>query len=157
MSTSPSLQEIICCIGHPVAGNPTQYVMERAFAAAGFDCRCLTVDVPPAAVSNALAGIAALGFRGAVIAPPHQTTVPKYLDRLAGVAAQGGFVDLLHRDQNTLVGSQTFAPAVICLIRQTTDPAGKQALVLADEPKGTSIALELAAAGAHGLKPVLRL
>ena len=28
-----ALQEICCCMGQPVAGNPTQYMMEKAFAA----------------------------------------------------------------------------------------------------------------------------
>ena len=33
------IQEIVCGMGQPVAGNPTQYIMEKAFAKAGLDWR----------------------------------------------------------------------------------------------------------------------
>ena len=41
------IEEIVCCMGQPVAGNPTQFIMERAFNAAGLDWRYLTLEVPP--------------------------------------------------------------------------------------------------------------
>ena len=40
-----SIQEIVCVFGQPVAGNPTQYMMEKAFAEAGLDWRYLTLEV----------------------------------------------------------------------------------------------------------------
>ena len=42
---SQSIQEIVSCMGQPVAGNPTQYMMEKAFVRAGLDWRYLTLEV----------------------------------------------------------------------------------------------------------------
>ena len=36
---SNALQDIVCLFGYTVAGNPTQYVMERAFARAKLEWR----------------------------------------------------------------------------------------------------------------------
>ena len=48
MPSSPPSQEVVCCLGQPVAGNPTQYMMEKAFGAAGLeDWKYLTCEVPP--------------------------------------------------------------------------------------------------------------
>jgi len=51
-----SLQPIVCCLGQPVAGNPTQYMMEQAFIAAGLDWRYLTLEVPPDKLADAIRG-----------------------------------------------------------------------------------------------------
>ena len=42
-----AIQEIVCCVGHPVAGNPTQFMMQRALADVGLDWCCLTLEVAP--------------------------------------------------------------------------------------------------------------
>ena len=51
-----TLQPIVCCMGQPVAGNPTQFMMERAFAAAGLEWRYLTLEVPPDRLGDAVRG-----------------------------------------------------------------------------------------------------
>ena len=45
--THPAIQEIVAVFGQPVAGNPTQYMMEKAFAQLGLDWRYLTLEVAP--------------------------------------------------------------------------------------------------------------
>ncbi|MEI6637827.1 MAG: hypothetical protein WCO99_14775, partial [Planctomycetota bacterium] len=62
--TSPALQEIIALLGCPAAGNPAQYLFERAIEAAELDWRFITFDVAADDVAAAVAGAAALGFRG---------------------------------------------------------------------------------------------
>ena len=49
-----ALQELVCCMGQPVAGNPTQFMMEKAFVAAGLDWRYLTLEVPPENLADAV-------------------------------------------------------------------------------------------------------
>ena len=46
----PAIQEIVAVFGQPVAGNPTQYMMEKAFAQVGLDWRYLTLEVAPEAI-----------------------------------------------------------------------------------------------------------
>ena len=76
-------QEIVCCLGQPVAGNPTQYMMEQAFAAAGLDWRYLTCEVPPEKLADAIKGLRALGFKGANLTIPHKVAVIEHLDELS--------------------------------------------------------------------------
>ena len=93
-----SLQEIVCCLGQPVAGNPTQYMMEKAFAAAGLDLRFLTLEVAPDRLDDALRGIRAMGFRGAILLSPHQAAAVRYVDQLSPAARLIGEVNFLDRD-----------------------------------------------------------
>src|SRR5207244_1426331 len=86
---STPLQEVVCCLGKPVAGNPTQYMMEKAFAAAGLDWRYLTCEVPPEKLADAMQGIRALGFKGANFTIPHKVAVIQYLDELSPAAERG--------------------------------------------------------------------
>ena len=44
---SSSLQEICALFGQPVAGNPTQFMIEKAFAQHGLEWRYLTLEVAP--------------------------------------------------------------------------------------------------------------
>ena len=58
-------------MGDPVAGNPTQYMLEKAFDAARLDWRFLTFEVPPLEFEGALRGARIFGFHGVMLAPPH--------------------------------------------------------------------------------------
>lgn len=102
------------CLGHPIAGNPTQFIYERAFAEAGLDARCLTLDVAPARLADAIAGMRAMGFRGAAIAAPHHLAVCQLADSLTKTSSQLQFVDFLFRDEaGGLVGGHTLGEAVV--------------------------------------------
>ena len=65
-----ALQDVVSLLGCPAAGNPAQYLFERAFAAAGLDWRFLSLEVAPDRLGDALAGVSALGFRGCILAGP---------------------------------------------------------------------------------------
>ena len=54
------IQDVICGIGFPVHGNPTQFLMERSFAAAGLDTRFMTFEVVPEKMADALGGMKAM-------------------------------------------------------------------------------------------------
>ena len=56
------IQPILCCVGAAVAGRPTQFLMERAFEAARFDWRVITVEVQPENFQTALDGMQAMAF-----------------------------------------------------------------------------------------------
>ena len=45
-------------LGKPVAGNPTEEMLEAAFAAAGLDARYVSLEVEPAALADAVRGAA---------------------------------------------------------------------------------------------------
>ena len=101
-------QEFLCCLGQPVAGNPTQYMMEKAFEAAGLDWRYLTCEVPPEKLADAMRGLRALGFNTGPSESPITPVIAgdgalamKLSDRLfqEGVFAQGIAFPTVARDK----------------------------------------------------------
>ena len=150
MPKSP-LQEICALIGQDVAGNPTQYMMEKLFIHHGLDWRYLTLDVAPRNLGDAIRGIRALGFRGANITKPHKVPVIEYLDRLSDAAALIGAVNCITRDGDKLVGENTDGKGFLESLRGILDPRGKRVVLLGAGGAARAIAVELALSGAASI------
>ena len=146
MPDSP-IQQIVCCMGQPVAGNPTQFMIERAFAAAGLDWRYLTLEVPPEKLADAVKGLRAMGFRGGNFTIPHKVAVIPYLDELSEAAAMMGAVNCVNRVGEKLVGDDTDGKGFVQSLRQVTDPAGKRVVILGAGGAARAIAVELGLSG----------
>lgn len=141
-----ALQEIVCCMGQPVAGNPTQFMMERAFAAARLDWRYLTLEVPPEKLGDAVRGLRAMGFRGGNFTIPHKVAVLAYLDSLSPAAELMGAVNCVHCDGDRLIGENTDGKGFLQSLRTLTDPADKRFVILGAGGAARALAVELALA-----------
>ena len=146
LMTDTPLQEIVCCMGQPVAGNPTQFMMERAFAAAGLDWRYLTLEVPPDKLADAVRGIRAMGFRGGNFTIPHKVAVIEHLDSLSEAASIMGAVNCVCRDGDRLVGENTDGKGFLQSLRTLIDPAEQRIVILGAGGAARAIAVELAMA-----------
>ncbi len=62
-------EPVIAVLGHPIAGNATQFALERAFATMQIDWRVLSFDVEPSKLHLALDGLDVLGVEGVLIDP----------------------------------------------------------------------------------------
>jgi shikimate dehydrogenase len=151
-----SLQDVVCCLGQPVAGNPTQYMMEKAFAAAGLDWKYLTCEVPPENLGDAMRGLRALGFKGANFTIPHKVAVIEYLDSLSPAAGVMGAVNCMNRVGSQLVGENTDGKGFYQSLREACDPAGLSIVILGAGGAARAIAVELALAGAREITVVNR-
>ncbi|MGI9471301.1 MAG: hypothetical protein ACR2NZ_07220 [Rubripirellula sp.] len=60
-------EPLLVVIGHPIAGNPSQFALERALRWLDMDWRVLSFDVPSDNVAAALEGFAATGIAGVLI------------------------------------------------------------------------------------------
>ncbi len=145
MADTP-LQEIVCCMGQPVAGNPTQFMMERAFAALGLDWRYLTLEVPPEKLGDAVRGMRAMGFRGGNFTIPHKVAVIEYLDGLSDAAAVMGAVNCVCREGDRLVGENTDGKGFLQSLRTLIEPADQRIVILGAGGAARAIAVELALA-----------
>src|SRR4029079_13004543 len=154
--SSQSLQEVVCCLGQPVAGNPTQYMMEKAFAAAGLDWRYLTCEVPPDKLADAMKGLRALGFKGANFTIPHKVAVIPHLDSLSKAAELMGAVNCMNRVGDRLIGENTDGKGFYQSLRETCDPAGLSIVILGAGGAARAIGVELALAGASEITIVNR-
>lgn len=144
-----SLQPILALLGSPVAGNPTQFMMERAFAHHGLDWRYISVEVRPEHLADAVRGMQAMGFAGGNCANPHKEAICQYLPRLGSAAEMAGVVNLLRQEEGQLVGENTEGRAVLETIRQRIDPQGRRCVLFGDGKLARAVAVELALAGAE--------
>ena len=154
--SSASLQEIVCCVGQPVAGNPTQYMMEKAFAAAGLDWRYLTLEVAPADLGAAVRGMKAMGFRGANVTVPHKVAVIEYLDGLGDVADLVGAVTCVNRADDQFIGENTDGKGFLQALREVADPSAKKLAILGAGGAARAIAVAVGLAGAAEITVVNR-
>jgi shikimate dehydrogenase len=137
------LQQIVCCMGQPVAGNPTQFMMERAFAAAGLDWRYLTLEVPPEKLEDAMRGMRAMAFRGANFTIPHKVAVIPLLDQLSEAAELMGAVNCVNQVEGLLVGDNTDGKGFVSSLKSLCDPAGKKVVMFGAGGAARAVAVEL--------------
>ena len=147
MSNSNSLQEIVCCMGQPVAGNPTQFMIERAFAAAGLDWRYLTLEVSPEDLEDAIRGLRGMGFKGGNLTIPHKVAVIQHLDGLSEAAELMGAVNCISRVDDKLIGENTDGKGFVQSLREVTSPDGKKVTILGAGGAARAIAVELGLSG----------
>lgn len=133
-------------MGQPVAGNPTQFMMERAFAAAKLDWRYLTLEVPPEKLADAVRGLRAMGFRGGNFTIPHKVAVLEHLDSLSEAAGVMGAVNCVVRDGDRLVGENTDGKGFLQSLRTIVEPADQRIVILGAGGAARAIAVELALA-----------
>jgi len=149
--TSAALQDIVALLGCPAAGNPAQYLFERAIEAAGLDVRFLSVEVSPERLADALAGVAAMGFTGCLLSGPLCEAAVPLVASTSPAAAFAGAVTLVERQAGPLAGHMTAGRGAVEAVRSHVDPAGSRVLLLGAGSRGRATVLELALAGAAGI------
>jgi len=149
-------QELVGVFGHPVAENPTQVMVEAAFAAMGLDWRYLTVEVRPDDLAGAVAGARAMNWRGFNCTIPHKVAVIAHLDRLSPAAEAIGAVNCVTIRGGELVGDNTDGKGFLQSVSALRPVAGCHAVVLGAGGAARAIAVELAMAGAARLTVVNR-
>ena len=150
MSSHPQ-QDVCCLMGDPIAGNPTQYMLEKAIAAGRLDWRFLTFDIPAVDFEGALRGARIFDFRGIMLAPPHCQNVLPYLEQVSQVARLAQQVNCIKQTEAGLAGDNTRGKALRILAEQATDLMGAQVTVLGSGPTARAIAAELAVHGARDI------
>lgn len=137
------LQAVVTCMGQPVAGNPTQFMMERAFQAARLDWRYLTLEIPPEDLADAIRGMRVMGFQGGNFTIPHKVAVIEHLDKLSEAAELMGAVNCVNRVNGELVGENTDGKGFVQSLSEVLDPAGKNVVIVGAGGAARAIAVEL--------------
>jgi shikimate dehydrogenase len=140
--------DVYALLGDPVAANPTQEMLEAAFAAAGIAAQYVSLTVEPEALEDAVRGARALGFAGLHVTAPHKVAVVPLVDRLTPAAELAGAVNCVKREGSELVGDNTDGRGFLESLRATVDPAGARAVVIGAGGAARAIVAELALAGA---------
>jgi shikimate dehydrogenase len=98
---------LIGLLGWPVYHSLSPAMHNAAFRALGMDWAYLPLAVTPERLPDALAGLKALGFRGANVTIPHKEHVLLGLDEVAPEARSLGAVNTLVVEEGRLVGHNT--------------------------------------------------
>jgi shikimate dehydrogenase len=149
-------QELVAVFGKPIAENPTQYMIEKAFAHHGLDWRYLSLEVEPEDLADAVTGMRAMNFRGGNCTIPHKVAVIEHLDRLGESAAMMGAVNCIVCEGDELVGENTDGKGFVQSVREVTDPEGKRVVILGAGGAARAIGVEMGLAGAVGFTIVNR-
>ena len=146
MADSP-IQEIVCCVGHPMAGNPSQFMLQRALADVGLDWGCLTLEVAPPDLEDAIRGIRAFGFKGANLNPPHKIAAIPFLDGLSEVAELIGAANCIHRIDDKLIGENTDGQGFVESLKEVCEISERRVMLLGAGGTARAVALQLGRAG----------
>jgi shikimate dehydrogenase len=131
-------------------------MMEKAFERIGLDWRYLTLEVAPEGLADALRGMRAMGFRGCNLTIPHKVAVIPHLDRTSEAATLMGAVNCVNRVGNELVGENTDGKGFVESLRQLSDPANRNVVILGAGGAARAIAVEVGLAGAAQITIVNR-
>jgi shikimate dehydrogenase len=150
------VQPILVLLSGSAGTNPTQYMIEKAFAHHDLDWRYVTVEVAAGQLADAMAGVRAMGFRGGHCADAHKQAVLPLLTRSSELAAAVGVANVFSREGDALVGENLEGRGVVETLRRALDPAGKRVVLLGAGKLARAIGCELAAAGAAEIRVVNR-
>lgn len=145
-------------VGWPVEHSLSPAIHNAAFAAAGLDWAYVPLPVPPEGLSEALTGLAALGFRGVNVTMPHKTETADLLEELSEDAQLLRAVNTIVVRGGTLEGHNTDAPGFGRFLRRDAgfDPAGAEALIYGAGGAARACALALARAGVGRITVAVR-
>ncbi len=149
-------QDLVGVFGYPVAENPTQAMIEPAFAAMGLDWRYLTVEVKPEGLKAAVLGARAMGWKGFNCTIPHKVAVIEFLDRLSPAAENIGAVNCVILKDGEAIGDNTDGKGFLQSVESVRSVDGAKAVILGAGGAARAIAVELAMAGAARITIVNR-
>ena len=153
---SQAVQPIVALLSDRPGGNPTQYMIEKAFAHHDLDWRYLTVEVQTSDLADAVQGMRAMGFHGGHCGDRHKQAVVDLLDGASETAAAVGAVNVIVREEDKLLGDNTEGRGLLLLRGRLTEPAGKRIVLLGAGRAARAVAIELGAAGATEITIVNR-
>ncbi|MGB7328062.1 MAG: hypothetical protein WBD31_24515 [Rubripirellula sp.] len=93
-------EPIIAVIGHPIAGNPSQFAIERALDALELEWRVLSFDVHPEHIAAALEGFKVTGIAGVMIESSVMPVAAQWYATKIEPNVDVGAIDCLYRDEN---------------------------------------------------------
>jgi shikimate dehydrogenase len=138
---------LVGLLRHPLRDSLSPRMQNAAFEAAGLDWAYIAMGVEPGRLEEAVAGLGALGFRGANVTIPHKTGVLAYCDELDPVAERAGSVNTLVFRDGRVHGSSTDGQAVT----DAVVAEGARALVLGAGGAAQAVSTALVEAGCASL------
>ena len=138
-------------LGHPVNHSRSPALHDAWLTAHGIDARYLAFDVAPDALSNAIAGMRAMGIKGLNLTVPHKEAVLAHVDVVDDAASAIGAANTLYWREGKLHATNTDAYGFIENVRSqlpTFDAYAEGVLVLGAGGAARAVLYALQRAGA---------
>ena len=145
--TSESVQPILLLLSDHPGGNPTEFMIEQAFAHHDLDWTFHTVEVRPEGLEDAVRGIRAMGFLGAHISNPHKEAVLPLADRRTETAELVGAANTLLREGDDLIAENLEGRGLLAVLRGAIELADARVMILGAGRGARAAAVELGRAG----------
>jgi len=143
-------------IGEHIAYSASPAMMTAAFAALGLPHGYGLIDVPEAAVPEAVAALRLPGAGGANVTTPHKRLVASLVDELAPDASRASAVNCVVPRDDHLIGHNTDLPALIAQIAALRAGGPERAVVLGGGGAAGAVLLALEDAGAREVVSLTR-
>ena len=152
-----SLQPLVALLGNTVAGNPTQYMFEKAFEHHALDWRFVTFQVDSEQLETAVNGLRALGIQGGIFSPPMDVHAARLLDSLDVQAEKTTAADCWQRsdDGRRLNGHYLGGQTIINLLATYHPIHASHCVVLGAGTLAKAVAVELASLGSTEIQFVV--
>lgn len=149
-------KQLIGNFGFPVWDNPTEAMVEAAFAHHKMNFRYVTTEVTPENLEKAFEGVKAMGYLGFNCTIPHKVEIIKHLDGLGESAALMEAVNCVVRRDGLFIGENTDGKGFLESLKTVCDPKGKEVLVFGAGGAARAVTVELALAGVKKITVVNR-
>ncbi|MDH3650749.1 MAG: hypothetical protein OEQ53_13780, partial [Saprospiraceae bacterium] len=126
-------KELVGNFGYPVWDNPTEAMVEAAFAHHKMKFRYVTTEVKAENLRAAFEGLKAMGYKGFNCTIPHKVAIIQHLDGLGESASIMEAVNCVVERDGRYIGENTDGKGFMESIRTVTDPSGKKVLIFGAE------------------------
>ena len=142
--------KLVGVMGWPVEHSMSPHMHNAAFQSLGMNCCYVPLAVRPERLTEAVAGLGALGFVGCNITVPHKQGVWACVAQVSEEAQAVGAVNTLIRQGDEWMGGNSDIHGfIMSLEEEGLHPQGKRALVLGAGGGARGVVYALARAGAQ--------
>lgn len=140
--------ELIGLFAYPIRHSHSPAMYNLAFQKLGLDYVYLAFEVDDKALPDTVAGMRAMGLRGANVSMPNKTLVPQYLDKLSPAAELCRAVNTIVNDHGVLTGHITDGVGYMAALRDNgIQVIGEKMTLLGGGGAATAIAIQAALEG----------
>jgi shikimate dehydrogenase len=140
---------VAAVLGHPVRHARSPALHNAAYRALGLDAVYVALEVAPADLPRALAGVAALGLLGVNLTVPHKEAALALCDELDEVARASGAVNTVVVRDGRLHGTNTDVIGFERSLEETLGGVPARAVVLGTGGAARAVVVALARRGAE--------
>ena len=149
-------KELVGCFGDPVWENPTEAMMEAAFAHHNLKWRYITTRVSAENLKPAFDGLKAMGYKGFNCTIPHKVAVIDLLDGVGESAGVMGAVNCVVEEHGKWIGQNTDGKGFVESLSEITSPDAKTVVIFGAGGAARAISVEMALSGASHITIVNR-